>query len=310
VRKLAEQTGYRPKPLRAKLARSIGMLFGTATQVQPDADFQGRLAWQAQRLLAGRGLHVNLECIDRTSRGKLPAVVQQNRVDGVLLAGHPPAELIAQIRELGLPAVAINDTVERVQISCVRSNPEPAIHQVIVHLAARGHTEFGLLITNMQYPTLQARHRSYDSTLRELGIEPQPSWLCTDLPQEITGGREGIRQLQQRGPLPTAILCENDWMALGAMMELSQQGLRVPQDISLAGHDDVWICNQVEPQLTSIARSEDQLVGAAIDLLMEQIQHGVGSPREVLVEGQMIWRASTGPAPRRLKEHAGDSGAG
>jgi LacI family transcriptional regulator len=302
IRKLAERIGYRPRPLRSKLARSVGVIV-SAAEGQPVNNFLERIAWLAQKSLADRRLHVNLECIQRRYSGQLPAIVQQNRVDGVILGGHPPAELVAEIRNLGMPAVAINDTVERLGISCVRSNPEPAMRQAILHLAARGHQAFALLATSFEFPTIQARRDSYEAALREIGIEPQPHWLVDGLVGEIAGGREGVRRMRSRGQLPTALLCENDWMALGAMQELKDQNLHIPQDVSIVGHDDLWICQQLEPQLTSIHRAEDELVSKAIDLLMEQID-GASSPapREVLVDGEMVWRQSAGPAPDRLKD--------
>jgi DNA-binding LacI/PurR family transcriptional regulator len=157
-------------------------------------------------------------------------------------------------------------------------------------------------MSSPEFPTNQARHESYEAALREIGIAPDPGWVVADLPGEIVGGREGIRQLGARGAMPTAILCENDWMALGAMQELEQQGLHVPHDVSLVGHDDLWICQQLEPQLTSIRRAEDLLVSHAIDLLLEQIDSGGAAvPKELLVEGEMVWRQSAGAAPDRLK---------
>jgi len=301
IRDLAERMGYRPRPLRSKLTRSVGVLLGSSSAGRLDTDFLGRIAWLAQRLLAERGLHVNLECIERTSPAKLPAVVQQNRVDGVIVGGHPPVELVAELRSLNVPAVAINDSVARLGISCIRSNPEPAIRQAILHLAARGHESYGLLISTKDYPTTQARHHSYETALREIGIEPRPEWVVEALTSDIKGGRAGIRQLLARGPLPTAILAENDWMALGAMQELEHQGKRIPDDVSLVGHDDLWVCEQLEPQLTTIHRAEEELVAKAIGVLLEQIDGGDRTPREVFVEGEMVWRESAGPAPDRLR---------
>lgn len=301
IRRLAEEVGYRPRPLRSKLAKSVGLLVSTTMPGRLDRDFQSRITWLAQRLLAARHLHVNIECIDRSAEAAMPALVKQNRVDGVLLSGHPPVEMVTEIRNLGMPAVAINDTVERISISCVRSNPEPAIHQAIVNLAARGHMAFGLLLMDMAFPSSQTRYRSYQATLRELGIEPDAAWLVVGGRGEMSAGREGVRELQQRGALPTAILCENDWIALGVMQELDHQNIRVPEDVSVVGHDDLWICEETEPRLTSIRRSEDAMVAKAIELLLDQIENELGEPQDVQVEGQMIWRQSVGPVSQRLK---------
>ena len=302
IRKLAEQVGYRPRPLRSKSTRSIGVVLASSDPTRIDGDFLGRVAWAAQRVLAERRLHVNLECIERSSSANLPLVVAQNRVDGVLIGGHPPEELVAKIVALGMPVVAINDSIERLKVSCVRSNPEPAIRQAILHLAARGHVEFCMFLNKLEYPTAKARYHSFEAALREIGIEPKPSWLVTDLPAEVSGGREGVRRVLASKSVPTAILCENDWMALGAIQELQQQGLRVPRDVSVVGHDDLWICEQMEPRLTSIHRNESDLVTKAVDLLLEEIDHvGPCERQEVLVEGHMAWRDSVAAAPDRVK---------
>lgn len=310
IRELARQAGYRPRPLRAKHARSIGVLIATDDPTRLGDQFQERMAWTAQRLLGKRRLHVNLECVVPNAAGEvdgLPAMIQQSRVDGVLLAGSPPVALVQQIKEFGTPVVAINDSVDRLGVSCVRSDPEPAIQQAILHLAARGHQEYALLMKRMDYPTAQAKYNSYSGSLRQIGIEFDPKWFVTDLANDISGGREGIRQLAARGKMPTAILCENDWVAMGALHELQRRGVDVPGQVSVMGHDDLWFCEELEPRLTSIRRPEDELISRAIDLLLEEVVQGTDTPREVLVEGVMVWRESTGAAPARLKPQRDDA---
>jgi DNA-binding LacI/PurR family transcriptional regulator len=299
IRELAEQIGYRPRPLRSKRARSVGLLVPPTPAGGYD-QFLERIGWAAQRVLAQRKMHVNLEVVGENGSRQLPAIVEQNRVDGVLLAGASSPELARQIRELGMPAVGINGSMELLGISCVRSDPAPAIHQAILNLAARGHESFALLMKAMNFPTAHARHSAYLESLKELGIDANPEWIVTDLQEDLAGGREGVRQLQERGALPTAILCENDWLALGAMHELQRQQIRVPQDVSVVGHDDLWVCERLEPTLTSIQRAEGELVEKAVDLLVDHIEDRQKEPIEILLQGNMVWRQSTGPAPQRL----------
>lgn len=308
IRDLADQLGYRPRPLRSKFAKSIGLLVPSTGRAGSEGrmgdQFQERIAWSAQRMLGEQQRHVNLECIipDADGRAQLPALVAQNRVDGVLLAGSPPVSLAEQILELDMPVVAINDSVERLGVSCVRSEPAQAIRQAILNLAARGHRRFGLLMKRMDYPTAVAKYNAYTDALEEIGIRPDPAWFVTELLEDISGGREGVRQLKVRGNLPTAILCENDWVAMGAMQELQAHGVSVPGDVSVMGHDNLWICDQLEPKLTSIHRAEELLVSHAIDLLIGQIERGERNVKEILVEGAMVWRESTGTAPDRVRE--------
>ena len=120
------------------------------------------------------------------------------------------------------------------------------------------------------------------------------------LGDDIAGGRDGINRLQSRGAFPTAILCENDWIAIGAMEAVQKARVRVPQDVSVVGYGDLWICKQLDPPLTSITCAEDELVAKAIDLLLEQLEAGRAfQPKQLFVAGEMVWRQSAGPAAER-----------
>lgn len=303
IRNLARREGYRPRPLRAKRAQAVGMLIASSHSDRiagTGEHFLERIAWAAQKVLGERQMHVNLECLLRQSiKPVLPSIVRENRVDGVLVAGHPQPELVRMIREHGVPVVAINDSAQRLGVSCVRSEPGPAIHAAILRLAAWGHRRFGLLMNDLEVPTSKARFSAYQSALADIDIEADPAWVVNDLPSEVSGGRQGIRELNARGAVPTAILCCNDWVALGALMELQAQGLRVPRDVSLLGHDDISLCADLEPTLSTINRSENTLVSEAVRILMEAINGGGKEPTDLLVEGSVVWRDSTGAAPTR-----------
>ncbi len=302
IRKLAEKVGYRPRPLRSKLTKSVGILISTESSDLPKEDFLRRIAWIAQRILGDMGLHVNIESISRNSGTTLflPELVRQNRVDGVILAGYFSQALVDAIRRTDIPAAAINDSSERLGIPCVRSNPAPAIRQLITTLAAKGHEQFAFLNTDLDYPTVRSRHDTYVETLKSLGIDMEKKFIITGLSEGIDGGVEGVRKLMKNGALPSAILCCNDWMALGAMQELQRNGVKIPDDVSIAGHDNLQFCEDLEPTLTSIHRDEMEIVRKAVDLVMAQIESGDRSPKDILVEGKIVWRESVGIAPGRL----------
>lgn len=300
IRELARRMGYRPKPMRAKRTHAVGLLIGSDQLDRIGGvgeHFLERIVWIAQQVLSQRRLHVNVECFLRKDDGKsIPAILQENRVDGVILAGHPAAGMVARIREHGIPAVCINDSAKRLGIPCVSSDPQQAMHEAIVRLAALGHRRFGLLMNDLEYPTSRARFEAYGAALADIEIAADPDWLVSDLPPEISGGREGVRALAGRGELPTAILCCNDWVALGALMELQSRGVDVPRDVSLVGHDNVSFCESLEPRLASISRSEHVLVSKAVQLLLDAVDHGKAKAEDTLVEGSIVWRGSTGPA--------------
>jgi len=301
IKKLAEKVGYRPRPLRTKRAAAVGLLIATATPGVPDDPYLERVAWQTEGILSARGLHTHLECVTRADGRKhpIPTIVRENRVDGVLVAGHPPVRLIEGITELGVPVVALNDSAARLRVSCVRADPVAAVNAMVLRLAAWGHQRFVHLTSDLQYPTVRARRDSFVASLDELGIKHEPGWVATGLKSNLAGGRAGVREVMKRRQKPTAIICVNDWMAMGAMHELQRRGLEVPGDVSVAGHDDLPFCSDLEPALTSVARSEEQIVSRAVDLLLAQADGAAGEPEEVMIEEEVAWRDSTGVAPGR-----------
>ncbi|OGV36684.1 MAG: hypothetical protein A2X48_16950 [Lentisphaerae bacterium GWF2_49_21] len=303
IRKLAEKVGYRPRPLRSKLTKSVGILISTTgSQDVPKEDFLRRIAWIAQRILGEMGLHVNIENISRTTENGmfLPELVRQNRVDGVILAGYFSQALVDNIRRTDIPIAAINDSSERLGISCVRSNPAPAIRQLITTLAAKGHEQFAFLNTDLNYPTVRSRHDTFVETLKGLGIDHEKRFDITGLSDGIDGGVDGVRKLMKHGALPSTILCCNDWMALGAIQELQRNGIKIPDDVSIAGHDNLQFCEELEPTLTSIHRDEMEIVRKAVELVMAQIENGDRTAKDILIDGKVVWRESVGIAPGRL----------
>ncbi|GEM_PF-1501792 len=300
IRKLAEKVGYRPRPLRSKYTKSIGVLISTTSQDVPKEDFLRRIAWLAQRVLGETGLHVNIENVLGGEAGYLPELVRQNRVDGVILAGFFSQQMVDNIRSTNIPVAAINDSSERLGVPCVSSNPAPAIHQLITTLAAKGHEQFAFLNTDLNYPTVRARHQTFIDTLRSLGIDLDKKFDIIGLSDGIDGGVEGVRRLMKHGALPSAILCCNDWMALGVIQELQRNGIKIPEDISVAGHDNLQFCDELEPTLTSIYRDEMEIVRKAIELVMAQIENGPQTAKDLFVDGKIVWRESVGIAPGRL----------
>ncbi len=304
IRELAEKAGYRPQPIRTRRTRSIGVLLASDSRDHiggAGAEFLQRIAWIAERKLSEHDQHVNIECVLRSETENLPEIVKQNRVDGVLVAGHPSAELVRRIRETGLPVVALNDTVTRLSVPCVLSDPSEAIREAVRTLASQGRRSFGFLFSELESATCQARLAAFREALSGLGLPVRDDRIVSGLPPAIAGGREGVRRLFREGPRPDALFCINDWVALGALHELQVRGLAVPDDIAVIGHDNVPFCETLEPPLTSIDRPESTLVGEAVRLLLEAVEGKASAqPVELRVLGRVVWRGSA----RQISESA------
>jgi LacI family transcriptional regulator len=112
----------------------------------------------------------------------------------------------------------------------------------------------------------------------------------------VQQGRQGLRILMSGKARPTAVVCGNDVLAFGALLEAQALGLRVPRDLSIAGFDDLDWASQLPPGLTTMALPAREVGQLAADYLVDRLA-GQAVPHATEVEVRLILRGSTGPAP-------------
>jgi DNA-binding LacI/PurR family transcriptional regulator len=116
----------------------------------------------------------------------------------------------------------------------------------------------------------------------------------------LEGGRQATRGLLANGFNPTALICVNDIMAVGAMRELRERGLRVPQDVSVTGFDNVKLSEFCYPALTTVHIPRDRIGHIICDCLLPKDDAPVITEREIVIDPEFVLRESTGPAPGRV----------
>jgi LacI family transcriptional regulator len=108
----------------------------------------------------------------------------------------------------------------------------------------------------------------------------------------MEGGKAAAEKLRIHDAMPTAIMCSNDMLAIGVLHELSHSGVRVPDEVSIIGFDDIHIASMMIPPLTSIQMSRADLASAAVSALRGHLE---GAPRrEYTIDTQLVVRESTG----------------
>jgi len=165
------------------------------------------------------------------------------------------------------------------------------------HLVRLGHRRIGLIKGPQRSPLTLDRVAGYREALEAAGIDFDESLLC---PGDFTlqSGHRAAGILITRDNPPTAIFCENDEMAIGAIQRVKQAGLRVPQDISIAGFDDIAFASYSDPPLTTIAQPAEEFGATAAQMLVDLLQQGAQSaPAQVVLPYDLKVRDSTGPAP-------------
>jgi DNA-binding LacI/PurR family transcriptional regulator len=113
----------------------------------------------------------------------------------------------------------------------------------------------------------------------------------------LEGGRDAARTLLAHSPPPTALVCVNDLMAVGALRELRARGLRVPEDVSVTGFDDIQLARYLHPSLTTIRQEKSRLGTEAGRSLLRHVNGEADVPTVVTLPVELIARGSTAPPP-------------
>lgn len=234
---------------------------------------------------------------------KLINAADQMPVIGVILTGATPfPELLAWRVERKIPLVVINYKITLPGISCIVVDFTDAYARATRHLINLGHRRIGYIDANSKSEIAQARLWGYKSVLAESHIPFQPdlySSIAADM--RVNGGFQAASNLLALPPdeRPTAILAFNDLFALGVMHAVRAHGLRVPEDISVIGCDDVPMAAYAYPPLTTISMPKYRIGKLAISTLLQMCED---SPDQMgsftLMESPLIIRESTAPCMR------------
>ncbi|MCL3862329.1 LacI family DNA-binding transcriptional regulator [Actinotalea sp. K2] len=218
----------------------------------------------------------------------------ERRVDGVFVVDIRVADdRIGLLTELRLPAVVVGDPEHAGSLPSVWSDDVRAVEEAVRHLAELGHRRLARVggLENLVHTRLRAE--AFDRVAQELGLDAAVQ-VSTDY--TLDGGTAATRALLTSSDPPTAVVFDNDLMALGAMHVAGELGLRVPQDLSILAWDDSPLCRLTSPPLSAMSRDVAEYGRAAAVLLLATLD-GSG-PRVVRsAVPRLVDRGSLGPGP-------------
>jgi LacI family transcriptional regulator len=166
------------------------------------------------------------------------------------------------------------------------------------HLAGLGHTRIGFIIGNPDHAAVLDRYRGYQDGLKNSGIKLDKRLVVQGYNSHESGVLCARKLLQVPADRrPTAIFASNDEMAAGVLAVAHSLGLGVPEDLSVAGFDDMPLANQVWPALTTIRQPIPAMASKAADLLIRELRGDKHIPSSNhVIESLLTFRQSTGPA--------------
>lgn len=272
----AEELGYRPnltaRSLRTSVTRTIGLISDTIATTQFAGEvIHGALdtAYQHDRLL-----FVAETSGDRTVEERLVDEMLDRQVDGVIYATMYTREAKPPVNLRGCPVVLLNSLDEAFAGPRVLPGEHVAGRTAAGALLEAGHTE-GIYAIGGRHKTKDAPNGVYAGRQRmqgaaevfgAAGVRLAGSVECAWEPEH---GYDGVSDLLRNGHRPRALLCLNDRLALGAYQALQENGLRIPEDVSVVSFDDSELASWLRPKLTSVALPHYDLGKTAVTLLLD-----------------------------------------
>jgi DNA-binding LacI/PurR family transcriptional regulator len=291
VERAARELGYRPhaaaRALRSGVSATVGLVVADVTH-----PFFGLTLRGAHRAAREAGHVVVLIDDDYGTRGETAIeTLQHGAIDGfVFFAADPPASL----RTAGaLPVVVVES--EAHHLPNVRLDVEAGTDASLAHLHELGHRRIGLLRSAVRGETFDRRHVRWAAHLRAHGEDPDDQ-VVVDSRFTAKATMAAAREwLALRGDT-TAVLCDDDVIAAGLLAEAQRQGVRVPEELSVIGFDNLDLTRLTSPALTTVSTDPEGLGAAAFEMLHARLQGE--RPRNRVLPVELVVRDSTGPAPR------------
>ena len=219
--------------------------------------------------------------------------VRRNRFDGLIL--NPVRITNEELNRLGTPAVLLGSGNDFPDFDSVGSDSVAAIDMALEHLIALGHRRIGLIAGISQRQRKDTRYARYVEFHRTYDL-PLDDHLVVRCHYSQTHGEKAARELLSRAHPPTAILAGNDILAIGALIAAHHMGLRIPDDVSLMGIDDIYAASTTSPPLTTVAKPKYEIGVEAANSLLQHIQNDdPPAPRQILLKGHLVIRQTTGP---------------
>ena len=227
----------------------------------------------------------------------------ERKVEGVAVMTFGIEEpLFDQLAKRKVPLVFIDAGPLRPGVSVLKVDYHHGIREGVQHLAALGHRSISFVSGPMKLHSAQSRVAAFLQSLKECGIAPNPDSVIEGS-HTMEGGVTAMEKILEAKLRPTAVMCSNDMTAIGVLHKLYRAGLRVPDDFSVIGFDDIHIAEVTIPPLTTIQMSRFELARAAVTALRAHVEESDSAQkREFRIQTNLVVRESTGFPRRTMRD--------
>jgi len=294
VREAARELNYQPniqaRSLGSGRTRLIGLIITDITN-----PFFPDMVRSFELTAVGHGYEILMASLsdDPASVDRCMKRMLERRVDGIAaMTFGVEKPILEHLSARPVPIVFVNfDASLRISAS-LTVNYQHGIRQAVQHLAVLGHRDIGFLAGPLHEKVVVERLRAFQASMAEIGIEVPKKWILEG-DYTLEGGITVTEKLLRQSHQPTAMICLNDLSAIGVLHAVMNQGLMVPDYLSVIGFDNIRLAAYTYPPLTTVDMPRDELAVSAVQALISMIEGGVAPPRKEITT-QLVVRRTTG----------------
>ena len=294
VQAAAERLGYRPHHVARALASGSTMTVGLVVGDIENPFFAGAARGLAD-VLAEQDYTLLLANSDEDLEEERLAVeaLLARHVDGLVVVPTSPESRthLAPLVGAGTPLALFDRPVRGLAVDMVLVDNAAGAARAVRHLLDFGHRRIGMVSDSPEIATSAERIAGYRRALRTAGVTIDRALLRVGGPTP-DDGYAAARSLLTAGAPPSALFTANNFMTLGAVRAIRELGLRIPDDVSLVGFDDLDWTTIVDPPLTVVAQPVNELGRTVGELLLARLGGAAGEPRRIRLRTQLVVRAS------------------
>lgn len=291
-----EQLNYFPNTHARSLVSGRSRLFGIIVENITNPFFP-ELIQSFEEIAVANGYEILV-----SSSNSDPAVLTtcvrrmlERKVEGVAVMTFGEEEpVLDQLATHDIPMVLAEFKLSDPKSSTIALDYSTGMKAAVDHLAGLGHSKIAYLAGPRQLHSAVTRKNDFQNAMAAVGLALEPAWMI-ECDHTLRGGVAGFERLQALQNRPTAVMCSNDMTAIGVLRAAYMAGLRVPQDLSVVGLDDIDFDEFTLPPLTTIRLSRIDLARAAFEALRQQAEAAAGAKveREFQVSTSLVVRGST-----------------
>ncbi|MGX9417998.1 DNA-binding transcriptional regulator CytR [Vibrio sp. WJH972] len=290
------ESGYSPNSLARSLRRNESK---TIVAIVPDIcdPYFSEIIRGIEDAAIENGYLVLLgdSCQQKRRESSFVNLVFTKQADGMLLLGTDLPFDVSKSEQKNLPPMVMAcEYAPELELPTVHIDNLTSAFEVVNYLGQMGHKKIAELSGPETAALCQFRHQGYLQALRRANVTMNPSYhLFSDFSFE--GGVAAAKQLLNLPVPPTAIFCHNDMMAIGVIQEAKRMGLKIPQDLSVVGFDDIKFAQYCDPPLTTVAQPKYEIGRQAMLMMLEVLRGNDVRAGSRLLETELIIRESVAP---------------